>query len=178
MLLYLSLLEEEHHSTFEELYFNYRKLMFFVAQKILRDQFLAEDAVHEAFLRITKMIPEIDDFHCHKTRGLFVTIVENIAIDMYRKRKREYTASYEEVSFYLGRDELRMRTEERELLDIILNLPPTYSSVLRLKYIQGYENQEIAMILGIKEDNVRQRLKRARDMLQGILLEGEDPHGQ
>ena len=97
---------------------------------------------------------------------------------MYRKRKREYTASYEEVSFYLGRDELRMRTEERELLDIILNLPPTYSSVLRLKYIQGYENQEIAMILGIKEDNVRQRLKRARDMLQGILLEGEDPHGQ
>ena len=52
MLCYLCLLDtEEEKSKFEELYNQYRKLMYLCAKEILRDEQLAEDAVHEAFLK-------------------------------------------------------------------------------------------------------------------------------
>ena len=50
---YLQLLEtEEELQKFTQLYETYRKLMHWTAEGILHDEHLAEDAVHEAFLRI------------------------------------------------------------------------------------------------------------------------------
>ena len=52
---YLSLIEtEEDKSKFENIYETYRKVMFYTANQILKDEYLAEDAVHSAFLRILK----------------------------------------------------------------------------------------------------------------------------
>ena len=61
--LYLQLLDtEEEKQGFELLYETYRKLMHWVANNILHDEKLAEDAVHEAFLRIIKNFHKINDF--------------------------------------------------------------------------------------------------------------------
>lgn len=58
--LYLQLLDtEEEKQGFELLYETYRKLMHWVANNILHDEKLAEDAVHEAFLRIIKNFHKI-----------------------------------------------------------------------------------------------------------------------
>ncbi len=57
MLFYLSLLDtEEEKSKFEQLYYQYRKLMYLCAWEVLRDEQLAEDAVHEAFIKLTKYL--------------------------------------------------------------------------------------------------------------------------
>ena len=46
--LYLSLIETPQDKTlFEQVYYTYRKQMYFVAKSILEDNFLAEDAVQE-----------------------------------------------------------------------------------------------------------------------------------
>ncbi|RRQ31312.1 RNA polymerase subunit sigma-24, partial [Clostridioides difficile] len=48
MILYLNLLESENDiSKFELLYNTYKKTMFYIANEILKDECLAEDAVHE-----------------------------------------------------------------------------------------------------------------------------------
>lgn len=53
MLVYLAVLETEQEKTkFEQLYLTYRQTMFYVANSVLHDTQLAEDAVHQAFLRI------------------------------------------------------------------------------------------------------------------------------
>ena len=55
--LYISLLDtEEQISKFEHIYTKYRGLMFYTAKGVLQDSYLAEDAVHETFLDIIRII--------------------------------------------------------------------------------------------------------------------------
>lgn len=50
MIIYSSMLEtEEDKSKFEQIYSKYKQIMFFVANRILRDEYLSEDAVHQHF---------------------------------------------------------------------------------------------------------------------------------
>ena len=56
MIIYLQMIEsDEDKSKFEQLYIMYKGLMFHVAMKILKNEFDAEDAVHQAFLSLIKM---------------------------------------------------------------------------------------------------------------------------
>lgn len=175
MLIYLSMIEtEENKSKFEQIYNKYKQIMFFVANRVLRDEYLSEDAVHQAFIRVIDNLDKIDKIDCHKTKGFIVIIVENIAIDFYRKRKRENNISFDEVEFYI-RD---IKTESdfiiNDVEEAILKLPINYSVVLRLKYSQGYSNKEISKILKISEGNVRRRISRGKKKLAEILAkEGE-----
>ena len=84
MLIYLSLLDsEEEISKFELIYSTYKKQMYYTANNILKDSHLAEDAVHNAFLRIINNLEKIEDINSHKTKGLIVIIVKNVSIDIY-----------------------------------------------------------------------------------------------
>jgi len=90
--IYLSIIDsEQDKNKFEILYTTYRKLMFYVANRILKDQYLAEDAVHQAFIKIIENLDKIEDVHCHKTKSYIVIIVRNNAINMYNRRKRNTT---------------------------------------------------------------------------------------
>ena len=92
MLLYLQMLETpEEKSLFEQIYLEYRGLMYHVAYEILHNDQDAEDAVHQAFVKIVENIKKIDDPVCPKTHGYVVTIVEHQAIDQYRKRQKYKT---------------------------------------------------------------------------------------
>ena len=55
--IYLAMLVGDNkNSKFESLYFTYRKLMFHVTNGRLNDESFAEDAVHQAFLKILKIM--------------------------------------------------------------------------------------------------------------------------
>lgn len=136
--------------------------MFFLGNRILRDEYLAEDAIHQAFLRIIDNLDKIDKIDCHKTKGFVVIIVENIAIDFYRKRKREKTISFDEIEFYIKDIKNESNLIINDVEEAILKLSINYSSVFRLKYSQGYSNREISEILKISEQNVRQRISRGK----------------
>ncbi|WP_276325825.1 RNA polymerase sigma factor [Clostridium cochlearium] len=144
------------------MYRKYRQIMFFLGNRILRDEYLAEDAIHQAFLRIIDNLDKIDKIDCHKTKGFVVIIVENIAIDFYRKRKREKTISFDEVEFYIKDIKNESNLIINDVEEAILKLSINYSSVFRLKYSQGYSNREISEILKISEQNVRQRISMGK----------------
>lgn len=92
MIIYLQMLETpEEKSKFEQLYLEYKGLMFHVAYEILHNEQDAEDAVHQAFVKIAENIKKIDDPICPKTHSYVVTIVENKAIDQYRKQQKHQT---------------------------------------------------------------------------------------
>lgn len=62
--LYISLLDtEEQISKFEHIYTKYRGLMFYTAKGVLQDSYLAEDAVHETFLDIIRIIDHTQWHH-------------------------------------------------------------------------------------------------------------------
>lgn len=175
MFIYLAMIDdEEEQSKFEQLYKTYRQTMFYTANYILKDAYLAEDAVHQAFLRIIKHMDKIGEVKSSKTRGFVVIIAENIAIDMYRKRKRENSISFYDMEDYLGEEAAATMefSDENPVAAAIAMLPFNYSSVLTLKFSHGYSDAEIASILSIKVDNVRQRIVRAKAKLKKILEEG------
>lgn len=91
LMMYLSVLETpEEQSKFEELYNQYRKLMYLCAKEILKDDALAEDAVQDAFLKIIYNFHKIGEVNCNRTRTkrFVVIVVENISIDIYRKERK------------------------------------------------------------------------------------------
>lgn len=175
MLIYLNLIEtEEDKRKFERIYLAYKQTMFYAANRILKNHYASEDAVHQAFLKIIDHLDKINEDNCQKTRAFLVVVVENISIDIYRKQKRENMVLFDELELYIADDTSQEVVAIDEVSSAILKLPVNYSTVLRLKFSQGYNDAEIAEILNITQDNVRQRISRAKKKLSEVLKkEGE-----
>lgn len=174
---YLSMLEGiEDKRRFESLYLLYRQHMYAVAYKILNNVYDAEDAVHQAFLRIADNFSKIGDIDCPKTKAYTVIIVRNVAIDIYNRNKKRSTNSISidtEVGSTITDDSTLDEVDYRTLVSSIAHLPDIYKDVLYLKHIQGYGNEEISSLLGISKDAVYKRLQRAKALLYQLLKEEE-----
>jgi RNA polymerase sigma-70 factor (ECF subfamily) len=61
--------------------------------------------------------------------------------------------------------------EDNKIVEILKHLPALYRDVLLLKYSNCYSNKEIASVLNISEETVRQRISRGKKMVQSRLEE-------
>ena len=168
MIIYLQMLETpEEKSKFEQLYLEYKGLMFHVAYEILHNEQDAEDAVHQAFVKIAENIKQIDDPICPKTNSYVVTIVENKAIDQYRKQQKHQTVELiEEIqgtnAHYEG---------DNDLTKCILKLPARYREMILLRYHHGYTVREIAKMLGLSLPAAIKLDQRAKNKLKKLCEE-------
>lgn len=168
MIVYLSMMETpEEKSRFEQLYLEYKGLMFHVAYEILHNEQDAEDAVHQAFVKISENINKIDDPVCPKTHGYVVTIVEHQAIDQYRKRKKHQTT--ELIDDIQGTDV--HYEEDNDLTKCILQLPARYREMILLRYHHGYTVREIAKMLGLSLPSAIKLDQRAKIKLKKLCEE-------
>ena len=88
MILFLSMLDsEEEKSKFVLIYEKYRYFLWYLANEKLQDAFLAEDAVQETFLALTRHLDKVDEVDSVRTRNFVATIVKSKAIDMIRRKK-------------------------------------------------------------------------------------------
>lgn len=158
---------------FEQIYSLYKQTMYYTAFQILQQQYDAEDAVHNAFLKIIHHLDKIDLEDSRKTRSFLVIIAENTAIDLYRKRKKSNLISYDELSECMICSNTFDAEEGIMFHSAFFKLPIQYATILRLKYSHGYNDAEIAKILNISEANVRKRMSRAKNKLRCLLEEGE-----
>ncbi|MDD2494790.1 MAG: sigma-70 family RNA polymerase sigma factor [Tissierellia bacterium] len=164
----------------ERLYKKYRDIMFYTANNILNDEFLAEDAVHQAFIQSHKYLNKIDENNCRKTRSFFVIICKNVSINIYNQRKNK--AEYELNEYIMPSaevpEEIIINNESIEkLTSIIEKLNPIYSEVIFLKYDQDFSVNEIAEMKNIKPDTVQKRIERARKHLLILLSKEEKQNG-
>lgn len=170
MLTYMLMIDSEtDRSKFEKIYMKYRSLMYHVAYEILNNKQDAEDAVHQAFIKIAEHIEEIEEPICPKTRGYVVIIAENKAIDIYRKQMRHPTLELYEATVgmtidYSGCD---------ELTHYMSKLSGVQRQVILLKYKFGYTNGEVAKILGISKSNAIKIDQRAKKLLYELCGEGD-----
>lgn len=167
MLIYLHMLETpEEKSLFEQIYLEYCGLMFHVAYEILHNEQDAEDAVHQAFVKIAENIKKIDAPVCPKTHSYVVTIVEHQAIDQYRRlQKHPSVELIEEIqgtnAHYEG---------DNDLTKYILKLPARYREMILLHH-QGYSVREIAKMLGLSLPAAIKLDQRAKNKLKKLCEE-------
>lgn len=169
MLIYLNLIDtEEEKSKFEQIYYTYRSIMFYVAKGILKDDYLSEDAVHNAFINIAKNMDNIGEVDSNRTKGYVVVIVRNISLNMLKKQSKtvaiddfeEYTSddtNLEEV--VLSKLSFDLIVEEIENLSII------YKDILYLSYVENLKTKEISKLINIDHETVKKRLQRGRKKL-------------
>lgn len=167
-----------------ELYNKYSKLMKYEAYKILGDHALAEDAVHQAFIKIMSNLDKVNHGDESKTRNFLVIVCRNIAIDILNKRTYLNEKS-ETINFENTDDDTIVDSSEpsrvlidrenvRKLAKVIDKLPPIYKDVIMLEKLHHKAKEEIAEILGISYEAVRKRSLRARNMLIEALRKEED----
>lgn len=165
MIIYLQTIETpEEKIKFERLYMEYRALMFHVANEILHNEQSAEDATHEAFVKIAENIKKIDEPVCPKTHGYVVTIVEHEAIDQYRKwKKRQAIQLTDEIhGMQISYD------GDNALVSCILILPARYREMILLRYHHGYSVREIAAIMGLSLPAAIKLDQRAKNKLKEL----------
>lgn len=168
MLVYIQMLDTpEEKDTFERLYLKYRDLMFYIANQILQNGQDAEDAVHAAFVAVAENMEKISSADCPKTKGYIVTITENKAIDLYRRRKRHPQTLYLEET-----EGLTISYEGKlAIAGCFAKLPGRYRDILLLRYRYGYTAKEISKVLNITEANAQKRILRAKEKLEQFCKE-------
>lgn len=168
MIVYMQMIEDPaEQGKFENIYRTYRNDMYKATMRILNNVQDAEDAVHNAFVKIAENIGKIEKAVCTKTRNYVITIAENKAIDLYRKKqihpKLEYT---DEI---IG---IQVEYEDAgDLTACILKLPARQRSAIILRYGYGYNLKEIASILGVTYANAMKIEQRAKVGLKALCEE-------
>jgi len=177
----MTALKNEHdRDKVSKIYRLYQGTMFFIANRVLMDPYLAEDAVSEAFIKIINHLDKIDPVDCYRTRGFIVIIVRNTALDLRRKRTKNWGREvvFEESVISSGcldsvLENITSREACQKIADCINQLHESYSDILYLKMEFGCSNKEMAKILRISQDKVKMRLYRARRALEVLLTQGD-----
>lgn len=143
--------------------------MLYQANRILGDTLDTEDVVHESFLKIIKIIDQIDNPKCPKTRSLVVTIVERTAIDHYRRRKKLRTVDIDEYINVPNPKNIESIHQKTDLAVAMATLPTKYREVLLLRYDNGFSETEVAQLLSLSQENVHKIIYRAKKKLAKAL---------
>lgn len=152
----------------ERLYEEHGKMLYYSAFRILRDRSLAEDALHQTFIKIIPNIHKIDENDKVKTRNFLLIVCRNVALNMLKERNRingsceaaderelqDY--SYDPSKIVIDKD------STKRIYNVVKSLPTIYMDVLTLKIEYHYTRDEIAEILDIQPNNVKKRLAVAR----------------
>ena len=169
---YLAIIEDDESAyKFERIYQTYRYRMYYICRDILKDQHLAEDALQEAFISITKRLGKIGDVTSRKTACYVFLIAKSRAIDMYRRVKRDYQREFpiEEyglVSSYNTEEEIIGNEQNNEVAAAIRSLKPLSNQILELYLEKQLSRREIAILLNLQYDTIRKRINTALSELK------------
>lgn len=155
----------------ELLYYEYRQLMYYAAYGILKDVGLSEDAVHEAFLRVSKNLHKIEDVKSSQTKAFLVVIVRNVALSMLAKEKQfvDLTDYQETIADKNNTEEMvENRIHAEQYVRSIKKLPEKYRDVMFLYCVQQCSISEIAEMLHVSKETVKKRIERGRKKLKEV----------
>jgi len=157
--------------------------MIAVAQRLLSDRALAEDAVQDAFISAFRGFDKFDNRAQLKTWLHRITV--NAALMKLRKIKRQSEQTIDDFLPKFDQYECRIEAQWTQLVSVenivareqsreqihnaIDQLPDQYRNVLLLRDIEGYNTHDVAALLNISESNVKVRLHRARAALKKII---------
>lgn len=169
---YLELINEEDREDFQALYEENYLAMYHVALSVLHHQQDAENAVHEAFLKLAEHWDRYKRLGDKERLALCITITKHASVDLVRKNNR--FTDLGEAPEEKGMDVLSILEEQEDLeaaIHILKNLSEPLKTVLVMKYYLGLRNLEIAKALGISKRAVEMRVHRARETVRKALEE-------
>lgn len=171
---YLSTVDStEDKSLIEFLYTEYKQIMYKTAVSILHNNEDAEDAVHEAFLRVIKNISKFCKYSCNENASYLVIIVRGIALNMLSAKNKKVEFSEDLPSS----DDIEQTVENyityEQVVKNIESLSLSLKNVATLMWVYQLSEKEISELLDMNINTVRSSVSRARAILNKINNENE-----
>ncbi|HVZ26314.1 MAG TPA: RNA polymerase sigma factor [Sediminibacterium sp.] len=140
--------------------------------KNLRHEEDARDIVQTAFEKLWRNRDQVEPA---KSKSYLFTVAYNQMIDHIRKHKRmQYRESFAEDSLIQQTGQVNLKQTLMQALD---RLNETQKSLVMLKDYEGYSYEEIGVIMGLNESQVKVYLHRARTTLRNYLAHPENVAG-
>ncbi len=134
-----------------------------LALSILHDRGYAEDAMQDTFVKIIEKIDTYRDDG--NARAWIMQIARNTAIDIGRKRCRDICLDEDMGGYEFSNDV----AERLSVEDALRRLPLTDREIVVMHTMSGLRHREIGDILGMSEDAVQKRYRRAISALRKYL---------
>lgn len=148
------------------LYSFFAPKMFVVCLRYSKNREEAEEVLQEGFLKVFQHLGQFRDEGSFE--GWVRKIMVNCALQRLRSNARLAPVlnidSYNEQFAMPSNAESKLSS--KELLQLVMTLPPAYRMVFNLYVFEGYKHKEIADLLGISEGTSKSNLSDARMFLQ------------
>ncbi len=159
--------------SFTELCRRYYPAMVAIAHSVLGDRDLAEDAAQQAFAKAARKLPQLKKRS--KFAGWLAVICRNAARDMARTvgagpRACPVTCTDEDLSTIAAESHENNSAEAVKVVkEALTELSASDREVIFLRYYDGMTYEQISAVLGISEQAINGRLRRAKKKMADYL---------
>lgn len=162
--------QQKSRRAFEELYKKFSPFVYGICLRYAKDRDEAQDILQDCFIKVMERIGEF------KFQGSFEGWLQRMAVNESLNHLKLMWNSVQEIA-----DDDTTEDESadivsdmsaKELVEAISKLPDGYRTIFNMYVVEGYQHNEIAEILNIKEATSRSQLKKAREQL--ILIISND----
>lgn len=122
----------------------------------------AEDCYQNVFLKLWKNSGMLEKDGEH-LKAWLIRVTLNECKNCFRFRFRHKTEALEFISVYYEDG------HERLVMERVMSLPVIYREAIYLHCFAGYSVAELAGLLNCKENTVKSRLRRGRELLKDLL---------
>ena len=156
--MFLKLYEEYADAIFRHCYFR------------INNREEATDLTQEVFMKVWRYMANGEKIDNH--RALFYKMANNSVIDYYRRKKPVSLDSLNEAGFDMASNDhqkINNLVEAKQVAQFLNKLEPDYKQALTMRYIDDLSVQEIADILGERENTVSVRIHRGLEKIKNLI---------
>ncbi len=155
----------------------YKDMGFTVAVSVVKDEFIAQEVLQDAFIKVYKNLSSFSNRSSFRT--WFYRIVVNEALSRLRKEKHGFISYTDDLNDEKADETILTDLKEEEQIqqinEALQKLPPKESLVLRLFYLQEESIKEVCEVTGWTESNTKVILHRARKNMFKIMNQLVNP---
>lgn len=166
---------EDKEDLIDEIMNKYGQEILQLVYSYVNNKEVAEDLTQDIFVKCYKSL------HTYKGKSNVKTWLWRIAInhckDYIKSWYNKKVIVTEDESTYIGiqkesvEQTVIQNAEERRLVSAVMNLPIKYREVIYLFYYEELPIKDIATVIEVKENTIKTRLKRAKELLKKGLEE-------
>lgn len=161
--------------TLGEIYDRFSPGIYRYAMRLLGDDNRAEDCVAETFSRFLKILRSGNGPQDH-LRAYLYRIAHNWITDHYRRQPLtvlDLDDTLRAEDGFLPENQVDQNLEQQQVRLAMQTLTPDQRQVITLRFIEGWENQEVAAALEKPVGAIKALQFRALNTLRRLLVQGE-----
>ncbi len=175
MLFLLMLDSPAEESLFESIYNTYNKRIFAICFHYVGDFHDAEEITQSVFFKAAENIKRLKSYDERHMKAFLYTVAKHLSLNLLEKKSaRPIIYSVRESdSWEASEAETALETEEAltRVKKIVKKLPEIYQEIMILSVVNSLKVKEIAELLNLGETTVKNRISRAKKILQKKIQE-------